>query len=405
MTSLVKKFAKTSFGDIAYSEQGQGPAALFVHGVFLNGHLWRGVIDRVADLRRCFAIDLMAHGATRIAPDQDVGFTAQAEMLEAFCAALDLDQVDLVANDSGGGIAQIFAARHPRRIRSLTLTNCDAHDNWPPAAFAPTIKAVKEGRLAEIGRRLVSDVSFARAVFAAGYEHPERIAPETFQAYLAPLFADAAATRNLERWFASAHDNRETVAVESKLRRLSAPTLIVWGTADIFFPVKWAYWLRGAIPGVRKVVELEGAKLFFPDERPEELAAALREHWQAGGADNDAAADRASLERLNRDYIRAVQEGDVARFDEILAADFFCSNPDGSLVDRAGFLKQTALPVTISGLAAQDVNIRLMGDFAIIHARTSYRLADGRGAGGRYTDVWARRQGRWLAVSAHVTRG
>jgi ketosteroid isomerase-like protein len=114
--------------------------------------------------------------------------------------------------------------------------------------------------------------------------------------------------------------------------------------------------------------------------------------------------DHDTLVELNRDYIRSVQTSDVRRFDEILAEDFLCSNPDGSLVDRKAFLAQTALPVKISNLEVQDVNIRVMGDVAIIHARTTYRLPDGRPGGGRYTDVWARRNGRWLAVSAHVTR-
>jgi len=114
--------------------------------------------------------------------------------------------------------------------------------------------------------------------------------------------------------------------------------------------------------------------------------------------------DLALLTRLNDDYIRSVQQGDVARFREILAADFLCSNPDGSLVDRDGFLAQTARPVTISGLATEDVRIRLLGDVAIIHARTRYRTAEGEARQGRYTDVWARRDGHWLAVSAHVTR-
>lgn len=110
------------------------------------------------------------------------------------------------------------------------------------------------------------------------------------------------------------------------------------------------------------------------------------------------------LTALNRDYIASVQNGDVRRFDEILAEDFFCSNPDGSLVDRRQFLAQTARPVTISGLAIDDVRIRLLGDVAIIHARTHYKSADGAPHHGRYTDVWAKRGGTWLAVSAHVTR-
>ena len=114
--------------------------------------------------------------------------------------------------------------------------------------------------------------------------------------------------------------------------------------------------------------------------------------------------DLATLTELNRDYIRSVQTSDVGRFQEILADDFLCSLPDGSLIDRRRFLEQTAQPVTISNLQAHDVHIRLMGDVAIVHARTTFTTSDGRSASGRYTDVWARRQGRWVAVSAHVTR-
>jgi len=93
----------------------------------------------------------------------------------------------------------------------------------------------------------------------------------------------------------------------------------------------------------------------------------------------------------------------MRRFDEILAEDFLCSNPDGSLVDKNQFLAQTARPVTITGLSAHEVRVRILGDVAIIHART-YTTADGEQRNGRYTDVWARRDGKWLAVSAHVTR-
>jgi hypothetical protein len=116
------------------------------------------------------------------------------------------------------------------------------------------------------------------------------------------------------------------------------------------------------------------------------------------------------LEQLNRDYIASVQNSDVARFDEILAGVFYCSNPDGTLVGRAAFLELTAKPVTISGLEAHDVVIRLFGppgqeNIAIIHARMVYKTANGEAKSGRYTDVWARQGGAWLAVSAHVTRG
>ena len=113
--------------------------------------------------------------------------------------------------------------------------------------------------------------------------------------------------------------------------------------------------------------------------------------------------DHAALLTLNDDYIHSVQHGDVRRFSEILADDFLCSLPDGSLIDRAQFLARTAQPVTIANLQAHDVNVRLLGDVAIIHASTTYTV-DGHNASGRYTDVWALREGKWLAVSAHVTR-
>ena len=125
----------------------------------------------------------------------------------------------------------------------------------------------------------------------------------------------------------------------------------------------------------------------------------------AGGDQPDrTAADRAQLLALNLDYVNAVQAGDVARFRQILADDFRGSMPDGLIVDKAAFLAQTAKPVTIKGLACHDVELRILGDVAIVHARTTYTTADGRAAAGRYTDVWAKRNGAWIAVAAHVTR-
>src|SRR5262245_17446268 len=135
-----KASVKTASGTIAYAEQGKGPVALLVHGVLLNGHLWRHQLAALSDMRRCIAPDLLAHGDTEIAKEQDVSVTANAKMLRELLDALHIDQVDLVGNDSGGGIAQIFAAHNPQRVRSLALTNCDAHDNWPPEAFKPFLE-------------------------------------------------------------------------------------------------------------------------------------------------------------------------------------------------------------------------------------------------------------------------
>ena len=111
--------------------------------------------------------------------------------------------------------------------------------------------------------------------------------------------------------------------------------------------------------------------------------------------------DLDTLTALNLDFFTSVQKGDVKRFEEILADDFMMSTPDGSLLDKAEYLRLTARPVTISGLVAEDVRIRLLGDFAIIHGRFNSRSSDGKPRRGRYTDNWARRDGTWVAVSAH----
>jgi pimeloyl-ACP methyl ester carboxylesterase len=272
---------ETASGRVAYTEQGSGPVALFVHGVLLNGHLWRHQLAGLGDLRRCVAVDLLAHGRTEIDAAQDVSSAANATMLREFIDALGADRVDLVGNDSGGGIAQIFAARHPDRVRSLTLTDCDTHDNWPPAAFKPFLAMAASGGLPGALQAMLSDKPFYRSAQALGpaYERPQEVADETIETYLRPHLAAPQRTRDLER-FLAAFDCAQTVAIEKGLRSLQAPTLIVWGTDDVYFDVKWARWLERTIPGVRRRLELEGARLFFPEERWQTLNSELRAHWE-----------------------------------------------------------------------------------------------------------------------------
>lgn len=275
-----KRSVETPSGRISYTETGTGPVALFVHGVLLNGHLWRQQLAQLSDLRRCIAVDLLAHGDTQIAPDQDVSVTANAKMLREFIDALQVEHVDLVGNDSGGGIAQIFAALNPARVRSLALTNCDAHDNWPPVAFKPFLGMAAAGGLRGALDAMLADKSVYRSAQALGpaYEHPERVADETIEAYLRPLVSTEWRTRDLQR-FLAAFDCKHTVAVEAQLRKLKAPTLIVWGTGDVYFDVRWSRWLAEAIPGTRRRVELKDARIFFPEERAAEFNQELRTHW------------------------------------------------------------------------------------------------------------------------------
>jgi pimeloyl-ACP methyl ester carboxylesterase len=272
----------TPSGRISYVETGTGPAALFVHGVLLNGYLWRRQLEGLSDLRRCIAIDLLAHGDTEIAADQDVSVTANAKMLGEFLDALRIDQVDLVGNDSGGGIAQIFAANNPSRLRSLTLTDCDAHDNWPPDAFKPFLDMAAAGGLRGALDAMLADKSVFRSAQALGpaYEHPERVSDETIERYLRPLVRTEQRTRDFQRFLAG-FDCRHTLAIEPQLRRLTAPTMIVWGTDDIYFDVRWSHWLAETIPGTRRRIELEGARIFFPEERAGDFNQELRAHWLA----------------------------------------------------------------------------------------------------------------------------
>jgi pimeloyl-ACP methyl ester carboxylesterase len=274
---------KTPSGTIAYREQGHGPVALFVHGVLLNGYLWRHQLSALSNIRRCIAPDLLAHGDTEIAEGQDVSVTANAEMLMQLLEALHIEQVDLVGNDSGGGIAQIFAARHPERVRSLTLTNCDTHDNWPPEPFKPFLAMAAGGGLPQVLNAMVGDKNVYRSPQALGpaYEHPERVTDETIDIYLTPHLRSAQRTRDLER-FLAAFDASHTLAVEGQLKQLQARTFIGWGTDDIYFDVKWGDWLAGTIPGMRRHVRFEGARIFFPEERPAEFNRELRSHWSNG---------------------------------------------------------------------------------------------------------------------------
>jgi pimeloyl-ACP methyl ester carboxylesterase len=286
-----RKFVDTPSGRISYVEHGSGPVALFVHGVLLNGYLWRHQVGALSDMRRCIALDLLAHGQTEIDPEQPVSSNANAAMLGEFLDALKIDQVDLVGNDSGGGIALIFAATQPERVRTFTLTNCDTHDNWPPEAFKPFLAMAAGGGLAGALNAMLTDKNVFRAPTALGpaYEHPEQVTDDTIETYLRPLVASPQRVRDVQR-FLAAFDNAQTVAVEGKLKTLKAPTLIVWGTDDIYFPVEWSVWLERTIPGTRRRIELDGARIFFPEERAAVFNEALRSHWAASAGAQSAAA-------------------------------------------------------------------------------------------------------------------
>jgi pimeloyl-ACP methyl ester carboxylesterase len=267
----------TPSGEIAYTELGAGPAALFVHGVGTSGALWRQVAAELSDTSRCIAVDLPAHGAS--AARDDMSPAALAEALADLCDGLGLGRVDLVGNDTGGAIAQIFAARHPDTVRTLTLTNCDCEGNFPPEDFAPVIEQARQGTLAPLMAGLAANPqSWPTHPLSMGYEYPERVPQDAWRDYLTGTAGTIERARDCERLLASL-DAADIEAAGGELRALTAPTLLVWGTADTNFAVTWAYHLRDLIPGAREVIEIDGAKIFFPEERPEDLIPHLRRHW------------------------------------------------------------------------------------------------------------------------------
>jgi len=268
----------TASADLSYVTFGAGPVALFVHGVGTNALLWRNVMA-LLPARRCIAIDLPLHGHSPARPDQDLTIGGLADLLEDFCAALGLTGIDLVANDTGGAVAQIFAARHPELLHTFTLTNCDTHDNVPPAAFLPTVELARAGQLAPAAPDLLADLAVARAaVFAMGYEDPEQPSLELVDAFLRPVIGTPERALQFEQMLAILSPD-DLLAAEPALEALTVPTLIVWGTGDTFFESKWAYWLRDTIAGASEVVEIDGARLFFPDERAADLVPHLERHW------------------------------------------------------------------------------------------------------------------------------
>jgi pimeloyl-ACP methyl ester carboxylesterase len=277
-----RRTAATDLGDISYLDVGEGPTALFVHGVFTNALFWRNVLAAVRSQRRCIAIDLPAHGQTRTTESWDLSLGGLAQALVAVCDGIGAEQVDLIANDTGGAVAQIFAATNPQRLRSVTLTNCDTRGNIPPPDFAPIVDLARQGALAAVVKSLATDLALARsdAGFGSGYERPEDLPDEVLHAYLAPLAESDLRATELQRCVAQLEPG-PLLAVEPRLKKLEVPTLLVWGTGDPFFDLSWARWLRDTIPGVTEIVEVEGAKLFFPDERAADLVPHLRRHWDA----------------------------------------------------------------------------------------------------------------------------
>jgi pimeloyl-ACP methyl ester carboxylesterase len=272
--------ALTASGPISYLDVGQGRTAVFIHGLIANSLLWRHVISAVAsEQRRCVAVDLPGHGHTPPADEHaDVSLMGLAQRVIELCDHLSLDRLDLVANDTGGAVAQIVAVHLGERLSTLTLTNCDTEGNTPPALFKPVTVAARMGLITKIGPHLAPRRSLMQRVLAIGYQHPRRLPDEVVDAYSNPVLGTANSARALTR-IIRALSSADLAAIRPQLAELKAPSLIVWGTGDPLFHTKWAHRLARLIQATVGVHTIDGARMHFPDERAQEFIPLLCQHW------------------------------------------------------------------------------------------------------------------------------
>jgi haloalkane dehalogenase len=279
-----RRFVDLPVSRVAYVERGRGPTALFVHGYPLNGFQWRGALERLHKYRRCIAPDVMGMGFTQTPEAQTISPTTQADMLAAFLDALRIDSADLVANDSGGLVSQLFVAKYPKRVRTLLLTNCDVDENSPPPQFLPFIAAAKKGTFVE--RSLIpqlNDKQLARSANGIGglaYSFPERLADETIETYFRPLVESPLKKAQVCQYAVSMETNL-LVPIREDLRRWNGAARMVWGLKDKLFGVEWADWLDHHLSGSRGVHRVEEANLFFPEEMPDLIAEEAAHLWDA----------------------------------------------------------------------------------------------------------------------------
>lgn len=278
-----RRYVSTPFGTTALIESGAGAATLFVHGVGQSAFFWRHQLSEFQTHRRCISVDLMAHGYTEALPGADVSFKKQAQMILAVLDEMNVEQFDLIMNDSGGAIGQLMAVAAPERVRSMVFSNCDVHDNWPPTALGEIREAARAGEFADqIENFLEHPDQFQTTIGTLLYEDPRFATPEAITANIAPIVSSEERKAAFNR-YVGMQDHSQLVEIESALRKLEIPSLIVWGTADPFFPVKWAYWLKSALTQARDVIELEGAMLSFPEERAEIFNDQIHAFWKELG--------------------------------------------------------------------------------------------------------------------------
>jgi pimeloyl-ACP methyl ester carboxylesterase len=256
-------------GRIRYREAGSGKPIVFVHGYLVDGRLWDGVVDRLSDRFRCLAPDWPI-GAQQVAmnPDADLSPYGIADLIDSFLERLDLEDVTIVGNDSGGAMSQVLVTRHPERIGRLVLTNCDTHQNFPPGAFKafPQVAKLPGALTALLAPTRIDAV--ARAVFRPFAN--EEVPADLIDSWLKPRLQDPGVKRDLKK-VTVGMNKRYTLEAAEKLRTSELPVLLTWASDDRFFPLKYAERLADETPNAR-LVRIPDAKTFVPVDQPQRLA-------------------------------------------------------------------------------------------------------------------------------------
>jgi pimeloyl-ACP methyl ester carboxylesterase len=258
-------------GTISYSEAGEGPPIVFLHGLLVDGRLWRKVTPLLHDRFHCIVPNLpLGSHTVPMNPDADLSPAGMARIVAGFLEALELEDVTLVANDTGGAIAQITAANHPERIGRLALTNCDAFENFLPPAFRPLQWAARvPGMLTAVmqGMRLTP---MRRLPIAYGWliKRDFRAAPT--REWVTPFLSDGAVRRDTVKLLKGI-DPKYTFEAAEKLRGFDKPALLAWAVEDRFFKLSYAERLAETIPGAT-LERIEDSYTFVPEDQPERLA-------------------------------------------------------------------------------------------------------------------------------------
>jgi pimeloyl-ACP methyl ester carboxylesterase len=259
-------------GPIRYRDTGSGSPIVFAHGLLVDGRLWRKVTPLLDDRFRCIVPDLpLGSHRQPMNPDADLSPPGVARILADFMATLDLEDVTLVGNDTGGAISQLVATKHPERLGRLVLTPCDAYENFLPPFFRPLQYAAKVPGLltavmqsTRIGAVQRSPLGFGLLI------SPDAIDPEVLDSWVRPYLGNPGVRRDTIKFLKSI-SNRYTLEAAERLRDFDRPTLIAWAPEDRFFKFRYAERLADAIPDAR-LVRIENSRTFVSEDQPERLA-------------------------------------------------------------------------------------------------------------------------------------